>query len=370
MNSNEKYMERAIELARRGIGFVNPNPLVGAVIVKDGQIIGEGWHAKYGELHAERNAFTNCQISPEGATLYVTLEPCCHYGNTPPCTEAIIQNKIARVVIASSDPNPLVAGKGAAILRGHGIEVESGVLKTECDGLNDIFFHYITTGRPYVILKYAMTADGKIATVSGHSKWITGEAAREHVHQTRKRVCAIMVGIGTVLADDPLLNCRLDNPSNPVRIICDSRLRIPLDCQIAATAKEITTYVATTTRDNKKIKQLEDRGITVIHTKEEKGRVDLNHLMELLGSLKMDSLLLEGGAELNYSALKSGIVSKVQAYIAPKIFGGRGAKSPVGGGGAELVGQAFALFKPSVTCLGEDILLEYNMEVQNKCSPE
>jgi diaminohydroxyphosphoribosylaminopyrimidine deaminase/5-amino-6-(5-phosphoribosylamino)uracil reductase len=363
-------MQRSIELAQKGIGFVNPNPLVGAVIVKDAKIIGEGWHAKYGGLHAERNALAQCSCSPEGATLYVTLEPCCHHGKTPPCTEAIIKNKIARVIIGSLDPNPLVAGKGVKILQEHGIEVVTGVLETECDHLNDIFFHYIKTGRPYVILKYAMTADGKIATVSGHSKWITGEAAREHVHQTRKRVSAIMVGIKTVLADDPLLNCRVENPSHPARIICDSKLQIPLTSKIVATATDIATYVATTAQNHIKKKQLEDMGVTVIQIRELNGWVDLNHLMEILGALKIDSVLLEGGAQLNYSALQSGIVSKVQAYIAPKIFGGAKAKSPVGGTGVELVNQAFSLLKPSVECLGDDILLEYKTEVSNKCLPE
>jgi diaminohydroxyphosphoribosylaminopyrimidine deaminase/5-amino-6-(5-phosphoribosylamino)uracil reductase len=364
MNPDKKYMHRAIELAKKGIGFVNPNPLVGAVIVKDDKIIGEGWHAKCGGLHAERNALASCRQSPEGSTIYVTLEPCCHFGKTPPCTDAIIENKIAKVVIGSSDPNPLVSGKGAKIMREHGIEVVTGVLKPECDSLNDIFFHYITTGKPYVIMKYAMTADGKIATVTGDSKWITSEPAREHVHQTRKRVSAIMAGIGTVLSDNPMLDCRTEDPSNPIRIICDSRLKIPLDSKIAKTAKDIPTYIATIIKDDKKIKQLENMGVNIIQTKEKNQRVDLNHLMEYLGSLKIDSVLQEGGAELNYSALQSEIVSKIQVYIAPKIFGGAAAKSPIGGAGVELAKQAYILLPPSVTYLGNDILLEYKMEAK------
>ena len=200
------YMKRAIELALEGEGYVNPNPMVGAVIVKDGRIIGEGYHRRYGELHAERNAIASLTESAEGATIYVTLEPCCHYGKTPPCTEAIIENKLSRVVIGSKDPNPLVAGKGVKRLREAGIEVIEDFLRDECDELNPVFFHYITTGLPYVVLKYAMTMDGKIATRTGASKWITGEEARGEVQRLRHKYSAIMAGIGTVLADDPLLH--------------------------------------------------------------------------------------------------------------------------------------------------------------------
>ena len=214
MNSSQtkQYMYRALELAKKGTGAVNPNPLVGAVLVKDNRIIGEGYHEKYGQLHAERNAIADCYRrgeNPAGAELYVTLEPCCHYGKTPPCTEAIIENKIVKVYVGSNDPNPLVDGGGIAVLRAHGIEVETGILKQECDALNEIFFHYIRTKRPFVLMKYAMTMDGKIATVTGDSKWITGEAARRQVHEDRNRCAAIMAGVGTVIADNPMLNCRL-----------------------------------------------------------------------------------------------------------------------------------------------------------------
>ena len=210
MTEHSFYMERAIQLARRGTGFTNPNPLVGAVIVKDHRIIGEGWHARYGDLHAERNALKHCIEDPAGADIYVTLEPCCHHGKQPPCTEALVESGIRRVYIGSRDPNPLVSGKGVAFLREHGIEVFPDFLREKCDQLNPIFFRYITTKMPYTILKYAMTADGKIACAGGASKWVTGEAARNHVQQTRKRVAAICVGIGTVLADDPMLTCRCE----------------------------------------------------------------------------------------------------------------------------------------------------------------
>ena len=221
------YMKRAIELAVKARGWTSPNPMVGAVIVKDGQIIGEGYHERYGQLHAERNALAACTQSPEGAVVYVTLEPCCHYGKTPPCTEALIEAKVSRVVIGSRDPNPKVSGKGAAVLREAGIEVTEDFLRSECDEINPVFFHYITTGQPYVALKYAMTADGKIAAHTGKSQWITGEEARNHVHRLRHCYSGIMAGIGTVLADDPMLNCRLENGRSPVRIVCDSKLRIP-----------------------------------------------------------------------------------------------------------------------------------------------
>lgn len=229
MNDTD-YMRLALELAERGRGWTNPNPMVGAVIVKDGRVIGEGYHHRCGALHAEREAFAACRESPAGATLYVTLEPCCHHGRQPPCTEAILEAGISRVVVGSGDPNPLVAGKGLDILRAHGAEVETGVLQPECDALNAVFFHYIRTRQPYVVMKYAMTLDGKIATRTGASRWITGEKARERVHQDRRRYAAIMAGVGTVLADDPLLTCRMEGGRNPVRVICDTHLRTPSPC--------------------------------------------------------------------------------------------------------------------------------------------
>lgn len=223
--NDQDYMRRAIALAAQGAGWTAPNPMVGAVIVKNGRIIGEGFHQKCGELHAERNALAALTEPAQGATLYVTLEPCCHQGRTPPCTEAILQHGIRRVVIGSRDPNPLVSGKGAALLRQNGIIVEEDFLRAECDQLNPVFFHHITTGRPYVVMKYAMTLDGKIATRSGASKWITGAAARRHVHQLRGRYSAILAGIGTVLADDPLLNCRV--PGGPASGEADPLHRRP-----------------------------------------------------------------------------------------------------------------------------------------------
>ena len=222
--TDEFYMRRAIELAKKGRGWTNPNPMVGAVIVKNGSIIGEGYHEKCGELHAERNAIASLTESAEGATLYVTLEPCCHYGKQPPCTLAIVEHGIKKVYVGSDDPNDKVAGKGIEFLREHGVEVETGVMKAACDAINPVFFHYITTKLPYVVMKYAMSMDGKIAAYTGKSQWITGEAARQHVQETRNWLKGIMVGCNTVLQDDPALTCRIEGGRNPVRIVCDLSL--------------------------------------------------------------------------------------------------------------------------------------------------
>ena len=361
LNEND-YMRIAIQEAKKGTGFTSPNPLVGAVVVKDGRIISQDYHHKCGEFHAERNALLNCSENPQGADIFVTLEPCCHKGKTPPCTDIIIEKRIKRVFIGSSDPNPLVAGKGEKILREHGIEVKSGVLKEECDAINEPFFHFITKGTPYVVMKYAMTADGKIATKTGASKWITGESARERVQQDRLKYTGIMVGIGTVLADDPLLTCRLEGGRNPIRIICDSKLRTPFKSNIVKTANEAETIIATLSEDKDKINKYEKYGIKVIRTKEKDGHIDLKNLMQILGEMKIDGILLEGGGELNYSALKSGIVNKVQCYIAPKLFGGEKAKTPVRGEGVEFPSEAVMLEEPKISMLEDDILIEWKVK--------
>ncbi len=354
-----KYMERAIELAKRARGFTSPNPMVGAVIVKDGRVIGEGYHERCGELHAERNALASLTESAEGATIYVTLEPCCHYGKTPPCTEAIIEHKLAKVVIGSRDPNPLVSGKGAAILRKAGIEVVEDFMREECDAINPIFFHYITTKRPYVAMKYAMTMDGKIATRTGASRWITGEAARNHVQTLRHAYKGIMVGIGTVLADNPMLNCRMQGGIDPVRIVCDTHLRIPMDCQIVQTADTIETILATSTNEKKKIDQLIKKGVQILQIPEKDGCIDLNLLMQTLGEKGIDSILLEGGGRLNDSFLREKLIQKAYVYLAPKIFGGEDAKTPVEGIGVSLPEQSANFKLQQIQQIEEDILLEY-----------
>lgn len=358
-------MRRALDLAKRGAGRVSPNPMVGCVIVKDGRIIGEGWHEQCGGLHAERNALKNCTEDPAGADLYVTLEPCCHWGRTPPCTDAIVEHKIGRVWVGCLDPNPLVAGKGAQILRDAGIPVETGICETECHRLNEVFLHYITHKTPFVVLKYAMTLDGKIAAFNGDSRWVTGKAARAHVHETRNRLTGIMVGVGTVLADDPLLTCRTEGGRSPVRIICDSHARTPLDSQILRTAREVPTILAVA-EQNERTAALAAAGADILLCKADaQGRVSLSDLMEQLGARQIDSILLEGGAALAFSALDAGIVRKVQAYIAPKLIGGADAKTPVGGAGFAKMADALPLQNLTVTPLGEDFLLEGDLP----CSP-
>lgn len=374
--AEEQFMKRAIELAKQGAGWTAPNPLVGAVVVKNGRVIGEGYHRKYGELHAERNALAACTEDPAGATLYVTLEPCCHYGKTPPCTEIIIEKKIAKVVIGSRDPNPKVAGKGARILREHGIEVVEDYMREACDALNPVFFHYITTKTPYVVLKFAMTLDGKIATRTGASKWITGEAARNHVHQLRSRYAGILAGIGTVLADDPMLNCRIDGAHQPLRIILDSHLRIPMGSRLVRSAKEYPLLIVCneSTRDREegtnRIQKLEEAGAKVWTLPEKNGHPDLNVLMQRLGEEKIDSVLIEGGGTVNEAALKAHIVHHVYAYIAPKIFGGEDAKTPVEGSGIRLPQECAKLRLAKITVLLNDMLLEYDVEGETECSPE
>ncbi len=374
--AEEQFMKRAIELAKQGAGWTAPNPLVGAVVVKNGRVIGEGYHRKYGELHAERNALAACTEDPAGATLYVTLEPCCHYGKTPPCTEIIIEKKIAKVVIGSRDPNPKVAGKGARILREHGIEVVEDYMRETCDALNPVFFHYITTKTPYVVLKFAMTLDGKIATRTGASKWITGEAARNHVHQLRGRYAGILAGIGTVLADDPMLNCRIDGAHQPLRIILDSHLRIPMGSRLVRSAKEYPLLIVCneSTRDREegtnRIQKLEEAGAKVWTLPEKNGHPDLNVLMQRLGEEKIDSVLIEGGGTVNEAALKAHIVHHVHAYIAPKIFGGEDAKTPVEGSGIRLPQECANLRLAKITVLLNDMLLEYDVEGETECSPE
>lgn len=369
---HEKYMRQAIRLARQGIGRVNPNPLVGAVIVKDNRIIGQGYHQQYGGLHAERNALASCTEPADGATIYVTLEPCCHHGTNPPCTEALIQAGISRVVVGSSDPNPSVAGGGISQLRAAGIQVEEGILEQECDQLNFIFFHYITTGRPYVALKYAMSADGKIACHNGQSRWITGEQARRHAHQLRNQYAAIMVGAGTVLADDPELTCRLEGGINPLRIVCDSQLGIPLSSKLVATAVQVPTVIATCNKNADHHQPYLDAGCQVWLLPERDGRVNLHALMQRLGKQKIDSLLVEGGGQLNWSLLEAGLVQRVYSYIAPKILGGGTAKSPVEGHGVDTPQHAFMLAPGRVYRLGQDLLIESEIDTSGgiPCSQE
>ncbi|SET63391.1 diaminohydroxyphosphoribosylaminopyrimidine deaminase [Natronincola peptidivorans] len=354
-------MKKALSLARLGWGKTRPNPLVGAVIIKDGRIIADGYHHFYGGDHAEVDALKKIDFAAEDATMYVTLEPCSHYGKTPPCVEAIIKSKIKKVVVALEDPNPEVAGKGIKILRNHGIEVLTGILEEEAEELNEIFIKYITTLKPFCILKTAMTLDGKIAAYTGDSKWITDEDARAYVHHIRDRVAGIMVGITTVEKDDPLLNTRISNKkvSQPTRIIVDSKLRISLEAKVVKSAKDQKTIIATTDKASKeKTTQLIELGAQVLTVEEKNGQVDLEKLMVQLGKRKIDSVLLEGGGTLNFSALEARVVDKIMYFIAPKIIGGRDAITPVEGDGKALVKDAFMIEDISLKRFQKDILVE------------
>lgn len=360
-------MTQAILLAQKALGHVGCDPLVGAVIVKDGKIIGQGYHHHFGSEHAEIVALKNCVCSPKGATLYVTLEPCCHYGKNPPCTKALIESGIKKVVIGTLDKNPLVSGHGVEQLRLNGIEVEIGLLEKKCQRLIRFFTKYITTKLPFVILKYAMTFDGKIATYTGDSHWISGESSRKEVHYLRAAVSGIMVGVNTVIKDDPLLTCRIRENVDPIRIICDTTLRTPLTSKIVQTATEVPTYIATTVTDKQKKSPYETKGCHMIVVSKKDGHLDLKELMQLLGEKGIVSILLEGGSFLNWGALNAQIIDEIQTYIAPKLLGGNG-KTPVGGKGIANLSEAISLHPFEQTWSGEDLVIK--SEVEYRCLPE
>lgn len=352
---NYNYMLRAIELAKKGAGYVSPNPMVGAVIVKNNKIIGEGYHMKYGSAHAEVNAFANASESVEGAEMYVTLEPCIHYGHTPPCAKAIIEHKIKKVYIGCLDVNPLVAGNGVKMLRSSGIDVKIGILENECKALNAVFFKYMQTGLPYVVMKSAMTLDGKIAAYTGDSKWVSNEASRQEVQKLRHCLKGIMVGINTVIKDDPALTCRIEGGIDPIRIIADSHLRIPLNAKVLNEGDKCI-IAALKNFDPQKKKELEAMGVKIIETSSE-NKVDLKELMSALGKLKIDSILLEGGGTLNFEMLKNNLVDKALFFIAPKIIGGENSKTPVEGMGFPLMSEAISLKNIITKNIGSDILI-------------
>ena len=381
-----EYMRRAIELAKKGAGFVNPNPMVGCVIVKDDIIIGEGYHEYYGGFHAERNALTKNVADFKDATLYVTLEPCCHHGKTPPCTDVIIEKGIKKVVVGLLDPNPLVAGKGISILHNAGIEVVTGVEEDKIKELNKVFLKYIKTKRPYVLLKTAMTLDGKIASHTGDSKWITNDKSRQLVHKLRSELMGIVAGIGTVKADDPMLNCRYDGQQTtdngqqdlstsvetrgrvssvhkvhqPIRIIVDTKASISLYSQIVKTAKECRTILAVSGQQSaiSKLEMLKSFNVEILCCEEKDGHVDINDLMNKLGEMGIDSLLLEGGATLNAAFLEAGCVDEVYAFIAPKIIGGVNSKSPIAGKGIDMMKDAIMLKDIKIEQFDNDILIK------------
>ncbi|WGX74985.1 bifunctional diaminohydroxyphosphoribosylaminopyrimidine deaminase/5-amino-6-(5-phosphoribosylamino)uracil reductase RibD [Paraclostridium bifermentans] len=353
------YMSLAINLARKGIGKVNPNPMVGAVIVKDNKIVGTGYHEKYGGKHAEINAIENSRESLNESTMYVNLEPCSHFGKMPPCVDKIIESKINKVVIASVDPNPLVQGKGIKKLRDAGIEVKVGVLDEENKKLNEVFLKYIKNKKPFVVMKVAMSLDGKIATTTGQSKWISCDESRRHVHKLRSQVMSILVGINTVIKDNPMLDCRLENGKNPIRIIVDTTLKIHIDSKIVSSSKSIRTIVVTTKNANRNVmKLLEDKGVEILTVNLKNNLVDLKEMINKLGELNIDSILIEGGSSLNFSAINENIVDKIQVYVAPIILGGESSKTPIGGQGVDDIKEAFKLHRLEYKQVGSDILIE------------
>ncbi|MBN2517554.1 MAG: bifunctional diaminohydroxyphosphoribosylaminopyrimidine deaminase/5-amino-6-(5-phosphoribosylamino)uracil reductase RibD [Candidatus Altiarchaeota archaeon] len=359
MASDEFYMHKALELAEKGVGDTSPNPAVGCVIVKGDKIVGQGYHEKAGLPHAEVNALKEAGENANGATLYVTLEPCAHYGRTPPCTEAIKLAGVKKVVAAVIDPNPLVSGRGVAELVNSGIKVKTGILEEEARRINESYAKFITTKMPFVIAKAGMSIDGKIATRTGESRWITGEEAREYVHGLRSRVDAIVVGLGTVLKDDPELTARPagGKGKNPKRVVVDTELRISKKSRVLD--KEAGTIIATTKKASKsRIDEFEGIGIKVIVVGEKDGGVDLKELVTELGKMEVTSLLIEGGGEVHASALKAGIVDKVLFFIAPKIIGGRDSVNVVGGQGIDSLKDAIKIADSKITKMGDDYLFE------------
>lgn len=356
-----KFMKRALNLAKKANWQTSPNPMVGAVIVKDGKIISEGYHKKAGLPHAEAEAIMHAKESLKNSTLYVNLEPCCHKDKkTPPCTEAIINSGISRVVIAMKDPNPKVSGKGIEILQSHGIEVNEGILEEEAKKLNEFYIKYITTKKPFVILKIAMTLDGKIATPEGDSKWITSDKSRKFVHVLRSRVDALLSAYGTVLKDNPKFTSRIKKGRDPIRVIIDPELKIPLSYYVYNPPPKTISIVNKNKLSNDKITRILERGVELLNFSSEK--VDLKWLMEELGRREITSLLIEGGASLNSYALWSGIVDKIMVFVAPKIIGGINSYPCVGGSIYKSLPEAFKINKIRVRRIQEDLLIEGYIE--------
>jgi diaminohydroxyphosphoribosylaminopyrimidine deaminase/5-amino-6-(5-phosphoribosylamino)uracil reductase len=352
--SDESLMRRALELAERGRGFVEPNPLVGAVLVRDDQIVGEAWHQRFGAAHAEINAITAAGDAARGASLYVTLEPCCHFGKTPPCTDAILKAGIRRVVASMLDPFPAVSGQGISRLQAAGVDVSAGVCETESRRVNAPYLKLTTTGRPYVHAKWAMTLDGKIATRTGDSKWISNEASRRRTHELRGRMDAIVVGIGTVLADDPLLTARPPGPRTPTRIVLDSHGRTPLASQLVRTAREMPTLIATA---NTAVEELKDAGCTILPLPSTDAQVSVPELLDELGRRRMTNILVEGGAGVLGAFLDQREIDEVHLFIATKLFGGAEALSPIGGRGVARIAEALSLDRCEVELSEGDIII-------------
>jgi len=349
--SDVEFMRRALELARRGLGRTSPNPMVGAVLVKDGRVIGEGWHREAGAPHAEVEAIAAASEPVEGATLYVNLEPCSHFGRTPPCTDAILSSRIKRVVCAMEDPNPLVSGRGIETLRRNGVEVEVGLLRGEAEKLNEVFVKYITTGYPFVTLKLAQTLDGRIAAPDGSSKWISSEASRMLVQRMRSESDAVLVGINTVIVDNPRLNVRTGGRS-PVKIVLDSRLRIPTSSRVFSDGNLVV--VTTDQASPERIEIVKGRGADVWIVPSSDGRTDIRSVLREAAKRELSSVLIEGGSEVAASALRAKAVDRIVFFIAPKIMGdGVGS---VGDMGIRDVSGCIGLRDVEVEVIGDDLL--------------
>jgi diaminohydroxyphosphoribosylaminopyrimidine deaminase/5-amino-6-(5-phosphoribosylamino)uracil reductase len=353
---HETYMRRAIALARRGIGRTSPNPAVGCVVVRDGIVVGEGWHRKAGTPHAEAHALRSADLLAQNADLYVTLEPCAHFGKTPPCAEAVIAAGVRRVFAGMVDPNPEVSGRGLEKLRAAGIEVVSGLLEDECARLNEPFIKHVVTGMPFVTLKCAMTMDGKTASASGDSRWITSEKSRRYVHRLRSMVDAVMVGVGTVTADDPQLTARIPGGRDPLRVVVDSRLRISPDAHIFRLQSTARTVIATVSTDTARAASLEAAGADILLCADRDGRVDLHDLLTRLGGWGVQSVLLEGGHTLAGEAVRSGLVDKFLLFYAPKLMAGEG-MGLFFGNGAERMADALPLSGIEVKRFDDDIMV-------------
>jgi len=360
MNDTD-YMKMALHLAQQGRGRTSPNPMVGAVVVKDGAVAGMGYHQKAGTPHAEIHALNEAGMAAQGSTLYVTLEPCCHRGRTLPCVDFIIRSRVARVVAAMQDPNPLVNGRGIRMLRDAGIKVDIGILENEALVLNEFFIKYITKKIPFVILKAAVSLDGRIATRTGESRWITGEAARERAHEIRDTVDAVLVGVNTVITDNPSLTTRLAGRQgrDPIRIILDTHLRTPLDARVIVNDSPAKTFIfAGGDVARERIKAYQERNVTVLVAKKGMHRIEFVQILEDLGVMEVSSLMIEGGAEVHASALKSGIVDRVVFFVAPKIIGGGGSRESVGNLGVERIRDAVQIEHIHVEQVGEDVMIE------------
>jgi diaminohydroxyphosphoribosylaminopyrimidine deaminase/5-amino-6-(5-phosphoribosylamino)uracil reductase len=356
LTDDEYWMHRALQLAERGRGYVEPNPLVGAVVVREGRCVGEGWHQRFGEAHAEVNALTAAGDAAKGATLYVTLEPCCHHGKTPPCTDAIIRAGVRRVVVAMMDPFPQVAGKGAEILRAAGIEIEPGPYEAEARLLNAPYLTLLATGRPYVHAKWAMTLDGKIATRTGDSKWISSEASRQRVHEVRGRMDGILVGIGTVLADDPLLTARPPGPRTATRIVLDTHARTPTTSQLVRTARDAPTLIVTAESAAPE-KNLRALGCEVLRLPSQHDLLSIPLLLAELGRRRMTNLLVEGGSAVLGAFLDAQAIDEVHVFISRQLAGGVEAKTPIGGHGIDRIADTLRLGNCTMEMLDGDLYL-------------